>query len=190
MPNLYLPMDNETGGLADNASLLSTYLEVVDDQFNIVDSLELYVKPNDGVYMCQASGLDINKINLVEHDKVAITYSEAGQELFRFLKKNSYDGKVKLIPVGKNVQYDVLGLQKHLLSKPNMNKFVSYRLLDVTTMALALQIKGKLPYDMGLSLSTLAEHFNVLSSAEGQLHEAKYDTKLTMAVFVKLLELM
>lgn len=187
---LYLPMDNETGGLADNVSLLSTYLEVVDEQFNVIDSLELYVKPNDGVYLVEAGGLDINKIDLVRHDKIAITYSEAGQKLFHFLKKNSKDGEIKLIPVGKNVQFDVSGLQKHLLGKKTMDKFVSYRLLDITAIALGLQIKGKLPADLSLSLFSLGEYFCVLNQVAGNAHEAKYDTKLTMLVFKQLLELM
>jgi DNA polymerase III alpha subunit (gram-positive type) len=187
--NLYLPMDNETGGLPDEVSLLSTYLEVVDDKFNVIDSLELYVKPNDGIYKVEAEGLFINKINLVEHDKIAITYSEAGQKLFQFLKKNSRDGEIKLIPVGKNVQFDVGGLQRNLLGKKTMDRFVSYRLLDITAIALGLQIKGKLP-PMSLSLGSLAKYFNVYNQISGQAHEAKYDTKVTMLVFAKLLEMM
>lgn len=187
---LYLPMDNETGGLADNVSLLSTYLEVVDEQFNVLDSLELYVKPNDGVYLCEAGGLKVNKIDLVKHDEIAITYSEAGQKLFKFLQKNSQDGKIKLIPVGKNVQFDVNGLQKHLLGKKTMDKFVSYRIIDITGLAMALQIKGKLPPDLGLSLGHLAEYFGVYNLVTGQAHEAKYDTQVTMLVYKKLLDML
>lgn len=187
---LYLPMDNETGGLLDEVSLLSTYLEVVDEQFNVIDSLELFVKPNDGVYKVEAGGLEVNKINLIEHDKTAITYSDAGQKLFQFLKKNSQDGRIKLIPVGKNVQFDVFGLQRHLLGKKTMDKFVSYRLLDITAIAMGLQIKGKLPPDISLSLFSLAQYFNVYDKVTGNAHEAKYDTKVTMLVFKELLELL
>lgn len=184
---LYLPMDNETGGLAENVSLLSTYLEVVDEKFNVVDALELYTKPNDSVYLVEAGGLEVNKINLIEHDKIAITYSEAGQKLYNFLKKNSNDGKIKLIPVGKNVQFDVLGLQRCLLAKKNMEKFVSYRQIDITGYAMGLQIKGKLPDEMSLSLSSLVEYFGI--KLEGNAHEAKYDTQVTMAVWRKMLEM-
>lgn len=185
---LYLPMDNETGGLAEDVSLLSTYLEVVDEKFNVVDSLELYVKPNDGVYRVEAEGLDVNKINLIQHDKVAITYSEAGQLLRNFLVKNSQDGKIKLIPVGKNVQFDVNGLQKHLLGKKTMDKYVSYRLIDITGIAMGLQIKGKLPPDLGLSLGSLVQYFGIVLA--GNAHEAKYDTQVTMLVWKKLLDLL
>lgn len=190
MSRLYLPLDNETGGLHEDVCLLSTYLEVVDESFNVIDSLELYVKPNNGVYSVEAGGLDVNKINLIEHDKVAITYSEAGQKLFHFLKKNSQDGKIKLIPVGKNVMFDISGLQKHLLSKTNMEKFVSYRVIDITGLAMGLQIVGKLPADMSLSLGSLAKHFSVYDQISGNAHEAKYDTQITMLVYKKLLDML
>lgn len=185
---LYLPMDNETGGLAENVSLLSSYLEIVDEKQNVIDSLELFVKPNDGVYLVEAGGLEINKINLVEHDKTAITYSEAGQKLFKFLQKNSKDGEIKLIPVGKNVAGDVRWLQQHLLGKKTMDRFVSYRVIDITGLAMGLQIKGKLPLDISLSLVSLVEYFNIV--VPGAAHEAKYDTKATMLVWYKLLDLL
>lgn len=185
---LYLAMDNETGGLADNISLLSSYLEVFDDDFNSIDSLELYVKPNDGVYLVQAEGMSINKIDLIEHDKIAITYSEAGQKLFKFLQKNSNDGEIKLIPVGKQVHGDVRWLQQHLLGKKTMDKFVSYRQIDITGLAMGLQIKGKLPSDLSLSLSSLVKYFGV--EIPGNAHEAKYDTQATILVWVELLNLL
>jgi DNA polymerase III alpha subunit (gram-positive type) len=190
MNKLYMPLDNETGGLGDDVSLLSTYLEVVDEQFNVVDSLELYVKPNDGVYRVEAEGLSINKINLIEHDKIALTYSEAGQKLFKFLQKNSQDGKIKLIPLGKNVQFDIAGLQKHLLSKTNMEKFVSYREIDITGLAMGLQIVGKLPPKMSLSLTLLAEYPKVHDLVPDNTHEAKYDTQATVLVYKRLLEML
>lgn len=188
MSRLFLPMDNETGGLSEGVSLLTTYLEVVNEKLEVQDSLSLFVKPNNGVYTVEAGGLEVNKINLVEHDKVAITYSEAGQLLFKFLKKNSNDGEIKLIPVGKQVHGDVRWLQEHLLGKKTMDKFVSYRTVDITGIALTLQIKGKLPPDLSLSLGALVEYFGIV--VPGVVHEAKYDTQATMLVWVKLMEMM
>lgn len=187
MDYLFLPVDNETGGLQDGVSLLTSYLEVVDMKLNVIDSLELFVKPNDGLYHVEAGGLEVNKINLVEHDKTAITYSAAGQLLFRFLQKNSNDGKTRLIPVGKQVHGDIRWLQEHLLGKKTMDKFVSYRTVDITGVALTLQIKGKLPPDLGLSLGHLVEYFGIV--VPGVQHEAKYDTKATMLVWQKLMDL-
>jgi hypothetical protein len=189
MNELYLALDTETGGLAENVSLLSAYLQVLDKSFNVLDELELYAKPNDGVYLVEAGGLSVNKIDLINHDKVAVTYSEAGQKLYKFLQKNSNDGKLKLIPLGKNVHFDIQGLYKHLVNKKNAEKFVSYRNIDITTFARCLQIQGKIPANMSLSLFSLADLLNVTNSVLGNPHEAKYDTLITVAVFKGLLVL-
>lgn len=184
---LFLPMDNETGGLSKGVSLLSTYLEVVDIKLKVIDSLDMLVRPNDGVYTVEAEGLEVNGIDLIQHDKVALSYSEAGQRLFKFLQKNSQDGAIKLIPVGKQVHGDVTWLQEHLLGKKTMDKFVSYRTIDITGIALTLQIKGKIPM-ISLSLGSLVEYFGI--RVPGKAHEAKYDTKATMLVWQKLMDLM
>jgi hypothetical protein len=189
MNELYLAMDNETGGLDEKVSLLSTYLQVLDSNLNQLDELELYTKPNDGIYLVEAGGLAVNKINIIEHDKVAITYSEAGQKLVQFLKKNSNNGKNKLIPLGKNVHFDIEGVCRSLLNKKNWGTFVSYRTIDITTFARVLQIQGKIPADMGLSLGALANWLNVYDDVKGNLHEAKYDTLITVEVFKRLMKI-
>lgn len=189
---LFLPLDCESGGLSENVSLLSTYLEVVDSNWNVVDSLNLLTKPNDGVYLVEAGGLEVNKINLIEHDKLASCYSDAGQQLFRFLNKNSDQGKIKLIPLGKNVAGDIAWVNKHLLNKKNWERFCSYRTMDISPFARALQIQGKIPPDIGLSLFSLGDWLktkNFMPAIDGNPHEARYDTKLTVAVFRGLLAL-
>lgn len=186
----YMPFDTETGGIPKGVSLLSLYLEVLDEKLNKLDSLYMFTKPNDGIYHVEAGGLEVNKINLVEHDKVAITYSEAGQKLFNFVNKNSDGGKTRLIPIGKQIHFDVDKVTENLLGKKTWDRFVSYRMIDVTGIAMAMQIKGKLPPTLGLSLFSLAEYFNVYATVVGNLHEADYDTKVTVAVFKELMALM
>lgn len=189
---LFMPMDCESGGLSPNVSLLSLYLEVVDRDWNVIDSLNLFTKPNDGVYIVEAGGLAVNKINLVEHDKVACTYSDAGQQLYRFLVKNSDQGKNKLIPLGKNVSGDVTWVNKHLLNKGNWEKYCSYRTMDISPFARALQIKGTIPPEVGLSLFVLYDWLKtkkLVPDVVGNPHEAEYDTKITLAVFRGLLAL-
>ena len=184
---LFLAFDTETGGLGDDVSLLSCYMDVIDEQFNVIDSLYLFTKPNDEVYKVTAGGLAVNKINLVEHDKVAESYSSAGQKLVAFLKKNSQNGKIKLIPLGKNVYFDVEKVTDNILGKKTWNLFCSYRVIDITTLARCLQIAGKIPAGMGLSLETLREFLNV--NIPGDAHTADFDTKVTVLVFKELLNL-
>jgi DNA polymerase III alpha subunit (gram-positive type) len=186
MNNRYLAFDCESGGVTTDMSLLTVYFQVLDDKFNVLDELALAVKPNDGKYLVNAEAMQVNKINLIDHDRVAITYSKAGQELRNFLLKNSLLRKSKLIPIGKNVDFDISFVTTHLLGKNTWNEFVSYRVLEVTTIALVEQMKGTLPPG-SISLSALVEHFNI--KVDGKLHEADYDTKATVAVMRKLIGL-
>jgi hypothetical protein len=43
---------------------------------------------------------------------------------------------------------------------------------------------------MSLSLFALSDHLGVTGTISGNPHEGKYDTKVTVAVFQRLLELM
>jgi hypothetical protein len=88
----YIAFDNETGGLNPETSLLTTYFAILDGNFNKIDELELLLKPNNNEpYVIEPQGLEINKINLIEHDKVAVPYSMGGQQLFKLLKKHFID---------------------------------------------------------------------------------------------------
>lgn len=174
----YLPFDTETGGLTTESSLLSTHLAVCDKDLNIIDKLELFTKPNDGQYNVSAEALGVNKIDLITHDKTALTYSAAGQELRNFLWKYSDNGKIKLIPLGKNVGFDVIKVTDNLLGRKTWNQFVSYRLYDITGIILYLKRKGKLAPDAPESLSGLAEFLGI----QAVWHTARGDNLAGIAV--------
>jgi hypothetical protein len=179
---LYLPFDTETGGLTDGSSLLTVHFAVCDKDLNIIDELELYTKPNDGQYNVSAQALEVNGINLINHDKRALAYSEAGQQLRNFLWKYSQNGKIKLVPIGKNVGFDVIKITDNLLGMKTWNQFVSYRLYDITGIVIYLKRQGKLPQDAPDSLSGLAQFFGI----EEAWHTAKGDNYAGIAVVKKL----
>lgn len=186
--NKFIAFDNETGGIAPETSLLTVYFAILDDQLNLIDELELYLKPNGGEpYVVEAGGLEVNKINLIEHDKKAITYSEGGQLLVKLLKKHAV-GKDRLTPLGHNVPFDIDGICNNLLGRKTWNQYVSYKIQDTQQCASFLQRKGYFPPDMSMSLTSLASHFNI-SVIGGQAHESKYDTLVTIEVYKALLKL-
>jgi hypothetical protein len=182
---LYLPFDTETGGLTKDSSLLSVHFAVCDSDFNIIDELELFTKPNDGQYNVAAQALEVNGISLIEHDKVAKTYSEAGQELRNFLWKYSVNGKFKLVPVGKNIGFDVIKVTDNLLGMKTWNQFVSYRLYDITGLVMFLKRIGKLSQDAPDSLSGIAQYFGI----EAEWHTARGDNLAGIEVVKKLEQL-
>lgn len=181
----YIAFDCETGGLNPDSSLLTAYFVVLDsDLKTILGELDLKIKPNaGGSYKVSGEALGVNHINLVEHDKTAITEGDAASRLYEFLQKHNPDGKKKLVPIGHNEIFDEEFVCEHLISRPNWNKFVSYRRLDTGTVAEFLRLSGHIPRDVKGGLGALASFLGVnLVDA----HTAKGDTLATVKVLRKM----
>lgn len=182
----YLFIDDEMGGLdKDKHSLLQVYLLAVDENFNFVDDSNLLLKPDDGIYHVTGEAMNVNRIDLKIHDTKAITYKEAGTKLYKWLQDLTNDGKIKLIVVGHGVYGDVEWIIKYLMSRGSWEKFTSYRKLDTQASVQFLRACGIFSDDVDGGLQSLAKYFGI-DVDENQLHDAKYDTKLTLSVFLAL----
>jgi len=184
--NKYIALDCETSGISTRdfkPALLTVYIAVLDENFNTVDELELKTKPDDGIYHVTPKSLDVNKINLVEHDKVAITYKEAGTKLFDFIKKN-YNGE-RLIPVGHGIAFDCRFLQDTIISAGSWERFISYRTLDTGVIGRFLCVCGVIPENTGgLESLMLALEIPIVNV----FHDAKTDTLYTVQVLKELIK--
>jgi len=183
--NTYIAFDTETGGVTPETSLLTVYFAVLDENLCVVDELDLKVKPDDGNYVVTAQGLAINKINLIEHDKMAIPYKDAKTPLYKFLERN-YQGE-KLIPVGHGIYFDILRVRPTLISQGSWENFCSYRTLDTSIAAQFLRAAELFPKEISGSLGSLVAHFDIKS--KGELHDARVDTLQTVSVLRELLNL-
>ena len=181
----YLAFDIESGGVTVDKSLLTVYFEVLDANLNYIDSGELKVKPDDGIYHVTAEALSVNKIDLVKHDAEATGEKACKTILFNWLSHWSDKGSVKLIPLGHGIAFDIKFLQAHLLSVDSWNMFVSYRTRDTASLAGAAQDVGLIPPSITGSLTSLCEHFGIVSTAA---HTSKGDVQMTIAVYKHLLE--
>ena len=177
--------DTETGGIYGDYSLLTAYFEVLDEQFNVLDSLDLAIKPQDDMYHVTAEALAVNKINLIEHDKTAVPKSLAGQQLRNFLIKNSEMGKIKLVPLGHNVSYDLQTIYRELLNKREAERYLSYGSEDTGVLGRTLKRLGLIPEQLSTSLSSYAKFYGIEVTAA---HTASGDTKTTVAVFKAMLQ--
>ena len=182
----YLALDTETGGF-EGASLLTAYFMVLNENLEELDNLYLEVKPDNGEYIVTGQALRVNGIDLKAHDSRAITYKEASAKLYSFLNGNSVLGSTKLIPVGHNVVFDITKIQECLISKNTWSNFVSYRTLDTATITRACIAAGLIPSEVSGSLSSVAEYFNINTSAA---HTADGDVLMTVQVLNELLETM
>ena len=181
----YLCFDVEAGGVTEDHSLLSAYFVVIDEDLKTIHGeLDLLVKPDDGNYIVSAQALEVNKINLIEHDKVAITESKAGQLLYNFLKTHSPDGP-KLTPLGHNIAFDVQFIKKHLLNKA-FNQYVSYRMLDTSSIIQLMKLRGTVSRDLAGSLSEIAAYFGI-STITNVPHTAKGDTWMVIEILRKIM---
>jgi len=191
---MYIALDNEMGGVTLDYSLLTSYLVVLDVDLNPIDDLELYVKPDDGIYRVCGQAMNVNKIDLAQHDTKAIYYKEAGTKLYQFLKKNSDSGKIKLTPIGHGIYGDIAFITHCLMKTETWETFTSYRKLDTQAVCQFLKLCGKFPEGVSGSLESLGKHFGILRDENrncfntqvefvtGDLHNAKTDTLLTVEV--------
>lgn len=184
-----LAMDTETGGIGIDKSMLEGYYEVINGEtFEVIDSILLKVKPDDGIYRITGEALQVNHINLAEHDKVAVCYQIASMMLHDFLKKHSNDGQNRLIPLGHNVGMDVEFSYSYLFGhKKEWDKFVSYRVEDTATIAAFLKRKGIIPKTVSGSLGHLVKYFGI--EVKEPLHTSRGDVKVTVELYKMMLSL-
>jgi DNA polymerase III alpha subunit (gram-positive type) len=185
----YVVLDVETGGIGDDKSLLTAdfiYCQYQNNEFEILDCLSLKIKPNDGVYRVTAESLSVNGINLIEHDKIAITEKQAGTKVYdRLSSWYILNKKEKLIPIGHNVAFDIRNVTTKLVNPGTWEQFVSYKALDTSVIAQFLQLNGKIPVDVSCSLINLTNYFNC-EPLTGKAHQSDYDCIATLNVLENL----
>jgi DNA polymerase III epsilon subunit-like protein len=182
-----LPMDTETGGLTPDKTLLTLYMCVVNEHFQVVDELDLKLKPNDGKYNCDAQALKVNGINLEAHDKdpKTITYTEGAKLILSFLDKHHTGGRwPTLQPGGHNLPFDLGFVHHNLIPKEVWEKRCSYRILDTTPLCTFFKDIGKWPEKVG-SLVSIVEFLGLKMR---DAHNAKEDTLMWLDTYAEIVK--
>jgi len=187
----FLAFDCETGGLDPEATdLLTVYFCLLDEDYKIVDELDLKLKPDDRLPIAESGALRVNGINIQEHlaNPETITYSEAYKRLYTMLKKYSKKtGRVCNIKAyGYNVLFDIGFVKKHLLPQKEWESLIHYKAVDVMQAVDFLKRAAWFPQDLG-SLVTVVDY---LGLPKRGAHDAKNDILMTIEVDKKLLEIM
>lgn len=176
----YFCFDTELGGLKKEYSLLTLYGQILNEDLNVLDEIDLKLKPDDGIYKVSADALSINRINLLEHDRNSISTSEASAKFNNFICRHSMNSKEKIIPMGHNVSLDIKFIKSYLMSSAEWEKHFSYRKMDCHSVAMFLGFSGFLPKYDSYSLKTLAEHYGLQTDG---MHEARKDVQITTELF-------
>ncbi len=192
MSQLYLAFDTETGGLNENkVDILTSYFAIVTEDHQIIDELDLRLKPDNGrLPIAEAGALAVNKIDIGKHieDSQTISYSEGKQKLVALIKKHlKRNGRFSnILPMGYNVPFDTRFVQKHLLDQETWESLLHYKSHDVMASVDFLKKCGWFPKTLG-SLSTVVEYLGV---AKRDAHSAKEDILMTIDVDKKIMDIM
>lgn len=180
----YLVFDCETTGLLPSCNVLTAYFIILDEKFNILQELDLKIKHPH--YLIFTKALEINKINLVEHDKNAISINEGSKLIITFLKK--YDTKYSII--GHNIQFDINMLKSNkLITDKDIELYFEKDYIDTYNIAQILKIEKKISRYQSLSLSKLCNFLEITIELDSEFHDAKYDCYSTIELYKKLLEI-
>lgn len=192
MSQYYIPFDSETGGTDETKTdILTLYIAVMDEEYKILEELDLKLKPDGGRFpIAEAGALAVNNIDLKKHmdDPATITYSEAGKLIVamcrKYLKKRGRFSN--LIPFGFNVPFDKRYVQQYLVSKEDWESIFHYKDADVDQAVSFLRRVGWIPKEVA-RLQDVADYLGV---PKRLAHSAKEDTLRTIDTDKKLVELM
>jgi len=182
---MYISLDTEGGGLDTSYSLLTASFIVFDEHNDCLDSLNLKLKPKDGKYMLSAEAMAVNRIDIVEHDKAAITYEDGRMLLKNFLLgvKEKYG---RLTAMGQHIDFDFDFIFEYLIDENDWLKYVDRRPIDLISISRFFQIKGLIPKTQILNLQSLCKYFEI-DVDDSITHTADFDTSLNIKLFKKYL---
>lgn len=181
----YISLDTETGGLGLDKSLLTLGIVIANDNFKVLAEHHWHIKPNDGIYKVTGKALEINGIDLKNHDATALTEKDTGTNLYNTLHAWSAAGKDKLVVIGKQVDGDIAHIWDKLLKRETWEQFVSYQKIDVSALYWTMRGVKAFPADLKGSLKDIAIHYGMDIS---DLHDALGDARLTLRVYAEIVK--
>lgn len=141
------------------------------------------IKAENGLYIVEAEGLAVNRINIVEHDKIATPIAEVKLRFKNDICKwNFGSAKQKITPIGHNVRFDVKFVKNHIM--PDWDNYFDRRQIDTAGIAKFLFLTGALPNLHSYKLSDIARSLGI-EIKEEELHTSKGDVDLTLAILRK-----
>lgn len=178
-----LVIDTETTGLSPRFHKTLTVglllIDVEKTHLNILDQNHIFIK--HGHYNASPCAMSINKINLIQHDQIAIPPCQACNQINNFIEKNILH---KIPLVGHNIQFDKRFLSSLFDQDNTLSKF-HHQHEDTMWMWRNLQKQKKVPLGRS-NLETVAEHFGIDYT---RAHDALADCKITAKVYQNLLKI-
>lgn len=176
----FLFIDTETLGLDPTKhSLIEVAMVLTDENLNTLDVFHYKIKHE--IYHLNPAAIAVNGIDMSQHDRQASPLWNVRTYLRDFL--STLDDEA--IPVGWNVGFDLGFIYANMLPKEELERYVSYRTIDLCSVARFMKLCGKL--DNAGSLAHTARKLGIDNS---KVHTALGDVEMTIEVMRKLKELM
>jgi DNA polymerase-3 subunit epsilon len=169
---MYIAIDCETTGLLDTCQVLTAYFIIFDNNFVELEILDLKIK-YDQKYTLQPKAMEINGINLEEHNLISIEMGDAKKMVKEFLRNTK-----RVIPIGHNVAFDLNILKCNGLLE-NID-CISYFSLDTLVIAQFLKSCNLLPQRQSMSLKNLCDFYGLKLGNNLGYHNAEYDIRMTI----------
>lgn len=181
----FIVVDTETTGLdAEKNQILEVAILVVKN-FEPVDCFNIKIKHRE--YTVSTRAMEVNKIDLVEHEKLAYTEKEASERIINFL--SDHKEEQGLIVVGQNVQFDLKFIENMLwrsYKTKEWREIISYRTFDLMSLSFIRNIEGKIKLEKQ-DLDSIIAAIGLESDSER--HTAMGDCELTYEAMIKLLKM-
>lgn len=178
----YIAFDTETTGLDSiKNNLLTVCFVILDESLQELSRFSYNIKHDE--YTLSTKAMKVNKIDLIQHEKNALTIKEANKDLTGKLKK--LNAEYRLVPIAHNINFDILFIKNSgLLPEHEYSKYISYNGLDTIVLCQFSKLTGILPSDLPISLMSLCKHFNI--NVTGELHTCEADILATIEVLKRI----
>lgn len=175
----YLFLDTETLGLDPmKHSLIEVGMILTNENLKVLDVFHTKIKHE--MYYLNPAAITVNGIDFKQHEREAVPLSEVRVLFCDFLCHIDEEA----IPVGWNIAFDLGFIYHNLMSKEELEHYVSYRTLDLCSVARFLKECGKLEV-----AGSLAHTAGKLGIDNSKAHTALGDVEMTIEVMRKLKEL-
>lgn len=186
MKNEILFLDLETTGTDSKIhDILSigAMLWVKYGNFEYFDSFEVYIKSKRNFWSVDPKALKYNGYNLLEHDKIAVSYKEGIERFHRFIVDRKRCNELTICG-GINVDFDLSFLPKTITS------LFSYRKVDLTSILIYLDSKSVISLPSDVSPTKWAFEKYVINYQDGSKPKSPLeDVRSCVKLYNELLEL-
>ena len=166
-------VDTETGGLdPKNVDILTIgIVPIINGQIQKGQEFKVQGSRVD------PRAMEINKIDLVEHNKVAVSRAEAFTQVSEYIE--SIFPEKDYILVGHNVIFDINFLGQ---IDPEKKLFSERNIVDTKALTLWFREQGHLPAKQSTSLQAIKDLMNIY--VEGDAHSSLPDAEVTAQLYM------